>query len=167
MVGEGVSAQEIDDSQISGVSRDFPNRIAGLIEVIGVVAKPTDQAVGTHPAIEGVAHRISQQGIVEGVSGSPSDGAAKDHPLDLIGEGRVGNCGEHRVEAASQRLDDEIGDAVHEIVVVAAEADKCIDRGASAAVECVVGVIAKEGIGHAVSGQLIAGAKDSILNRVA
>ena len=59
MVGEGVSTQEIDDSQISAVSGDFPNRIAGLIEVIGVVAETTDQAVRAGAAIEGVVGSIA------------------------------------------------------------------------------------------------------------
>ena len=133
-----------------------------LSELVGVVPQPADhgvvrriaadpgQAVVAAVSDQVVADAVAGERVVARVADRPGRAGVEDERLEAVGEHVGRQARAHRVEAAAERLADEIAGVVDRVGVVAEAAEHVV--GAPAPDERVVAVAADEAVVGRVAG---------------
>src|SRR6185295_6625982 len=126
------------------------HRVAGIVDMVGVVAGPAGHRVGAESAVDDVIAGIACDGVVELVAGAIDGGGAGQDEILEIGAQRVADRSVDRVDAFARILGDDIAGVVDVECVVAGAADHGV--GAGAAVDDVVAGIAGDCVVEPVAG---------------
>ena len=126
------------------------DHIRGVVDDIGVIARPTDQRIGTRAAVEGIGGGVAGEGVSQVVTGAVERaGAGEGQPLHIGGQG-MGHAGLDGIGARAGQLGDHVRHVVDDIGVIARPTDQRI--GTRAAVEGIGGGVAGEGVSQVVTG---------------
>ena len=85
--------------RVGALVRPFDDRVAVVVDMIGVVAAPTHHPVAAGAAIEDVVAGIAGQRVVHPVAGGVDIGGTGQRQRFDVGTERVGHGGAHRIRS--------------------------------------------------------------------
>ncbi|CAF0856079.1 unnamed protein product [Rotaria sp. Silwood1] len=141
--------------QIHALARRLDDDVAGVVDVVGVVARATCHRVGAQAAVDDVVVAVAGDLVGGRVAGGVDAVGAGQHQVFEVGAQRVGDAGADRVRAFAGVLDDDVTDVVDDVGVVARAAHQAV--GARAAVQHVGAAVAGDDVVQLVAGAVDAG----------
>ena len=156
-IGAERVADRGDDGVGAGVG-GFRDHVAGIVDIVGVVAEAAGHAVGTGATVDDVVAFVAGDGVGEAVAGAVDiAGAGGERQVLDIGAERVADRGDDGVGAGVGGFRDHVAGIVDIVGVVAEAAGHAVGTGAT--VDDVVAFVAGDGVGEAVAGAVdVAGA---------
>ena len=129
----------------------FRDDIAGIVDGVGVVSQAADHRIGTRGAVDDIVAVAARDGVGQGVAGHGETGADRcGEVLDIGAEGVV----DRRVDgvrAFGDGLGHHIAGVVDGVGVITETADHGV--GTRGAVDDIVAVAARDGVGQGIAGQ--------------
>ena len=150
---ERISDRRLD--QINAVAAAFDDHVGGIVDNIGIVARPARHPVRAGRAVEQIVATVPGQRIVQRVARHGDMIRPGQRQCLDIGRQRIAYRGVDRVHALAGLLDHHVAGIVDNIAVVASAADHRI--GAGAAIQQIVATVAGQNVVERISraGQVV------------